>query len=91
MDRWMGGLIGDDHVPFQARGVEVFHIITTPFPRVWHQIEDDGAHLDMDTTEDWAVLTTAFAGEYLELEGFMGSTETAKEGRAEASSIRDEL
>jgi glutaminyl-peptide cyclotransferase len=34
-DRNFGG-IGDDHVPFVQRGVDVLHLITSPFPRVWH-------------------------------------------------------
>ena len=71
-DRWIGGYIEDDHIPFMARGVEILHIITTPFPRVWHTIDDDGEHLDIDTVEDWAMLTTAFAAEWLELEGYFG-------------------
>ena len=71
-DPWLGGAIDDDHRPFQQRGVEILHVIPPPpFPSVWHNIEDDGEHLDMDTTEDWAVLTAAFACEWLELEGFM--------------------
>jgi len=32
------GYIGDDHVPFLARGVSVLHIISDPFPRVWHKL-----------------------------------------------------
>jgi len=72
--RWLGGMIGDDHVPFMARGVEVLHVIPSPFPRVWHEIEDDGEHLDMDTVEDWAKLVTAFAAEWLELEGFFDTS-----------------
>ncbi|EMC94721.1 hypothetical protein BAUCODRAFT_44395, partial [Baudoinia panamericana UAMH 10762] len=69
MDRWIGGLIGDDHVPFMARGVEVLHIIPTPFPWVWHRMEDDGEHLDIPTVLDWAMITTAFAAEWMDLEG----------------------
>ena len=60
----------DDHLPFMARGVEVLHLIPSPFPAVWHRMEDDGEHLDGPTVEDWAMLTTAFAAEWLELEGF---------------------
>lgn len=67
---FMGGFVQDDHVPFMARGVEILHIIPTPFPRVWHEITDDGEHLDMDTVEDWAKLVTAFAAEWMELEGY---------------------
>jgi glutaminyl-peptide cyclotransferase len=32
------GYIGDDHLPFLQRGVSVLHLITEPFPRVWHTI-----------------------------------------------------
>lgn len=67
---FLGGFVQDDHVPFMARGVEILHIIPSPFPRVWHDISDDGEHLDMDTVEDWTRLVTAFIGEWMELEGF---------------------
>lgn len=65
-----GGYIEDDHLPFLARGVEVLHVIPSPFPHVWHDITDDGEHLDMDTVEDWAKLVTAFTAEWMDLEGF---------------------
>jgi glutaminyl-peptide cyclotransferase len=67
-----GGYVLDDHVPFLQRGVEVLHLIPAPFPRVWHEIEDDGAHLDGDTVEDWARIVAVFAAEWMELEGFLG-------------------
>ena len=70
-DRWMGGMIGDDHVPFMARGVDVLHLIPSPFPPVWHKMIDDGEHLDIDTTEDWAVLVTAFAAEWMDVGNYM--------------------
>jgi glutaminyl-peptide cyclotransferase len=79
--RWSGGYVEDDHVPFMARGVEILHLITSPFPRVWHTMEDDGEHLDGDTVEDWAMLGTAFAAEWLDLEGFMGVEEGAPSGK----------
>lgn len=69
-DGFMGGFVQDDHVPFMARGVEILHIIPTPFPDVWHEITDDGEHLDMDTVEDWTKLVMAFTAEWMELEGF---------------------
>jgi len=69
-DQFMGGFVQDDHVPFMARGVEILHMIPTPFPHVWHTIEDDGEHLDMDTVEDWTKLVMAFTAEWMELEGF---------------------
>lgn len=52
-----------------ARGVEILHVIPTPFPRVWHTMADDGEHLDMPTVEDWARIVTAFVGEWMDLEG----------------------
>jgi hypothetical protein len=59
--------VGDDHVPFMNRGVPILHIIPSPFPPVWHRIEDDGAHLDMPTVRDWAKIVTAFALEWLDM------------------------
>ncbi|KAJ5543286.1 Peptidase M28 [Penicillium sp. DV-2018c] len=71
--RSFGG-IQDDHLPFLAKGVEVLHLIDYApfkgFPSVWHTIDDDGEHLDMDTVEDWSMLITAFVAEWMELEGY---------------------
>lgn len=64
-----GGYIEDDHVPFMQRGVEILHMIPSPFPHVWHEITDDGEHLDMNTVEDWTRLVTAFTAEWMDLEG----------------------
>ncbi|KAH6720380.1 glutaminyl-peptide cyclotransferas-like protein [Leptodontidium sp. MPI-SDFR-AT-0119] len=61
--------VQDDHIPFMARGVEVLHIIPTPFPSVWHTMADDAEHLDMPTVEDWTRMVTAFVGEWMDLEG----------------------
>ncbi|KAI2469660.1 peptidase family M28-domain-containing protein [Annulohypoxylon bovei var. microspora] len=61
------GYIEDDHKPFMARGVPVLHIIASPFPQVWHTMDDDGAHLDMPTVRDWAKIVTAFALEWLDM------------------------
>lgn len=86
-DRWVGGYIEDDHVPFMARGVEILHIITSPFPRVWHTIEDDGEHLDIPTVEDWASITTAFAAEWMDLEGHFGAADAREERREERTEL----
>jgi len=77
------GMIEDDHIPFMARGVEILHIIPSPFPYVWHRMEDDGEHLDMPTVEDWAKLTAAFAAAWMDLEGYM-TVDAAKQGEREA-------
>ncbi|KAK4218119.1 kinase-like domain-containing protein [Rhypophila decipiens] len=68
--------MGDDHVPFMARGAPVLHLIPSPFPRVWHTMADDGPHLDMKTVRDWARLMTAFVLEWLDMmEGRRGGEE----------------
>lgn len=35
---WMGS-IEDDHIPFLKKGVPVVHLISVPFPKVWHTIK----------------------------------------------------
>lgn len=61
----------DDHVPFMVRGVDVLHIIPSPFPDTWHTMDDDGEHLDIATLDDWAKIVTAFAAEWMGLDAFM--------------------
>ncbi|KAJ9155276.1 Peptide hydrolase [Pleurostoma richardsiae] len=61
------GFIQDDHVPFMARGVPILHVIPSSFPHVWHTIDDDGPHLDMPTSRDWAKIVTGFALEWLDM------------------------
>ncbi|KAF2691761.1 hypothetical protein K458DRAFT_482473 [Lentithecium fluviatile CBS 122367] len=80
-----GGYIEDDHIPFMLRGVEILHMIPSPFPHVWHDITDDGEHLDMDTVEDWTRLVTAFAAEWMELEGFFDVKSEKREEYTEKS------
>ncbi|KAF2000076.1 hypothetical protein P154DRAFT_435966 [Amniculicola lignicola CBS 123094] len=60
-------MISDDHLPFLSRGVEILHVIPSPFPAVWHKMEDDGEHLDMPTVRDWGKIVTAFALEWLDM------------------------
>jgi glutaminyl-peptide cyclotransferase len=68
---FLGGAIEDDHIPFMRRGVEILHLIPSPFPRVWHTSNDDGPHLDIDTVEDWSRIVTGFTAEWMDLEGYM--------------------
>ncbi|KAI0011474.1 glutaminyl-peptide cyclotransferase [Xylariaceae sp. FL0662B] len=65
--RYYRAAVQDDHVPFMARGVPVLHLITSPFPKVWHTMLDDGPHLDGATVRDWARIVTAFALEWLDM------------------------
>ncbi|GAO13672.1 uncharacterized protein UV8b_01699 [Ustilaginoidea virens] len=73
-----GGGIEDDHIPFMRRGVDILHIIPSPFPAgIWHQMADDGAHLDLPTTRDWAKIVTAFTAEWLGLGKHLPARATA--------------
>jgi len=61
------GGISDDHLPFISQGVSVLHVIPSPFPDVWHTMEDDGEHLDMPTVRDWSKIVAAFTLEWLDM------------------------
>ncbi|GAA6059423.1 hypothetical protein JCM10212_003655 [Sporobolomyces blumeae] len=64
---WFGS-IEDDHVPFVKKGVPVVHLISVPFPRVWHTIADDASALDYPTIKAWALIVRLTVAEYLGLE-----------------------
>ncbi|KAJ7085723.1 glutaminyl-peptide cyclotransferase-like protein [Mycena belliarum] len=66
-DMNLGG-VGDDHVPFMERGVDVLHLITVPFPAVWHTPHDDASALHMPTMRRWNILFRVFMSEYLNLQ-----------------------
>ena len=88
------GYIGDDHVPFMQRGVEILHLIPSPFPTdLWHKMEDDGEHLDLETCRDWSKIVTAFSMEWLELGGYMpkGTEKEGRSGTGSEKSKRTEL
>jgi glutaminyl-peptide cyclotransferase len=57
----------DDHKPFLKRGVPVLHLITVPFPDVWHKITDTRNNVDMTTVENLNKVLRAFVAEYLHL------------------------
>ncbi|KAH8826924.1 glutaminyl-peptide cyclotransferase-like protein [Flagelloscypha sp. PMI_526] len=61
------GGIGDDHLPFLQRGVSVLHVISQPFPRVWHTLQDDASALDIPTMRRWNLILRLFFAEYLKL------------------------
>ncbi|XP_074990608.1 glutaminyl-peptide cyclotransferase-like protein isoform X6 [Calonectris borealis] len=61
------GPVEDDHVPFLQRGVPVLHLIPTPFPRVWHTLEDTEDNLHPPTVEDLCKILVAFVAEFLQL------------------------
>ena len=53
-------LIDDDHAPFYRLRVPILHLISYPFPRVWHTLEDNAQHLDLDTVQDISVILHSF-------------------------------
>ena len=62
------GVVEDDHVPFLRRGVKVLHLITSPFPSVWHTLADDASALHHATIRDLLAILKSFVAEYLRLD-----------------------
>lgn len=93
-NRFGRGSIQDDHIPFMHRGVDVLHMIPSPFPDVWHTMDDDGEHLDLETTRDWAKIVTAFTVEWMNLKDHMPKMAVKRGEGSETdnpSSMRTEL
>uniref|UniRef100_A0A8C8YML5 Glutaminyl-peptide cyclotransferase n=1 Tax=Prolemur simus TaxID=1328070 RepID=A0A8C8YML5_PROSS len=63
----LGGVIQDDHVPFLRRGVPVLHLIPSPFPEVWHTMDDNEENLDESTVDNLNKIIQVFVSEYLHL------------------------
>uniref|UniRef100_A0A8C5K384 Glutaminyl-peptide cyclotransferase-like protein n=1 Tax=Jaculus jaculus TaxID=51337 RepID=A0A8C5K384_JACJA len=61
------GSVEDDHIPFLRRGVPVLHLITTPFPAVWHTPADSEANLHPPTVHNLSRILAVFLAEYLKL------------------------
>jgi len=61
------GMIADDHLPFVQRGVSILHVISNPFPRVWHTLADDGSALSIPALRRWNRILRVFTAEYLGL------------------------
>lgn len=53
-------VIEDDHLPFYEKGVPTLHLITSPFPDVWHTIDDNFENLSQDNINKWAVIICEF-------------------------------
>ncbi|KAG9468754.1 hypothetical protein GDO78_022002 [Eleutherodactylus coqui] len=61
------GAVEDDHVPFLRRGVPVLHIISTPFPAVWHTHDDTEEKLHRPTITNFCRIFVTFLAETLAL------------------------
>ncbi|KAK2878333.1 hypothetical protein Q8A67_019124 [Cirrhinus molitorella] len=65
---WPGlhvSLILDDHIPFLNRGVRILHLISTPFPAVWHTFDDNEENLDRTSINNLNKILQVFVLEYL--------------------------
>ncbi|GAU96709.1 hypothetical protein RvY_08115-2 [Ramazzottius varieornatus] len=61
----VGSFIDDDHKPFMERGVKILHLISVPFPSVWHQLSDNADNLHYQTIDDLNKILRVFVCEYL--------------------------
>lgn len=59
--------IGDDHTPFLERGVPIVHLITYPFPRVWHKAGDNADAIDWKFVSNFRRIMMVFLHEYFHL------------------------
>lgn len=59
--------IEDDHKPFLARGVPILHLITYPFPAVWHTHRDDASAIDWVFVSNFRKILFVFLHEYFHL------------------------
>jgi len=66
-DQAINAGIGDDHTPFKQRNVPILHLISYPFPKVWHKASDNRASLSMSTIENLNKILRVFVAEYLHL------------------------
>uniref|UniRef100_A0A1I8B2L2 glutaminyl-peptide cyclotransferase n=1 Tax=Meloidogyne hapla TaxID=6305 RepID=A0A1I8B2L2_MELHA len=57
--------VEDDHLPFLHRGVPIMHLISVPFPYVWHSPTDNANALDNPTIENLASIIRVFVARYL--------------------------
>lgn len=48
-------------------GVPTLHLISTPFPQVWHTYDDDGTALDWNTINNLNKILRVFIAESLHL------------------------
>ena len=59
----------DDHTPFLEQGLRrALHVISDPFPQVWHTLEDNMEHLDYETIDRINRIIRIFVAEYLNID-----------------------
>ncbi|XP_039290789.1 glutaminyl-peptide cyclotransferase [Nilaparvata lugens] len=57
--------IEDDHLPFIKNEVPILHVIASPFPEVWHKMEDNYSALDFATIDNLNKIFRVFTMSYL--------------------------
>lgn len=60
--------IQDDHIHFEKKSVPILHLITYPFPKVWHKMSDNRNAVDFNSVSDLNKIFRVFVAEYLGLE-----------------------
>jgi len=63
-----GSGINDDHKPFERKGVPILHIISSPFPSVWHKSSDNAGAINRNIVEKLNMVFRIFVSEYLSLQ-----------------------
>lgn len=63
------GGIEDDHKPFlfHRSDLPVLHLISSPFPRVWHQMSDNEGAINYDVTDNVGRVLRVFVAGYMRL------------------------
>ena len=66
-DRAFSAGVEDDHMHFEDRGIDVLHLISYPFPRVWHTLKDDLKAVDKSVVKRFNAVLRTFVAKYLQL------------------------
>lgn len=57
--------VDDDYRPFIEKGVKVMHLISTPFPSVWHKTSDNLDNIHYETIDDINKMLRVYVCGYL--------------------------
>lgn len=56
--------VEDDHIPFKRRGVPILSLLSNPFPKVWHTIDDNYSAIDFPRTRRILHVLEEFVSNY---------------------------
>jgi len=60
--------VEDDHIPFLKKGVRILHLISVPFPKEWHTLDDDESCLNPTIISELLVIFRRFLVEYFQFD-----------------------